>query len=295
MLKSCDLIVNATLADMPLLRLIGSNICESCAYTAMKKFLVIDMGPRVRTYRLSDVTPVSIKDYLDVLELFDKVIFLEPNHDDEARVLRQSFRKSGHRNDHRGGPIYQYLKPILESSADYFCHLDCDVIFHVSPGINWITQAISCLEAHSDIAAVSPHDGPACDLGDLIVPVGTVVQDRDELRLLNFISTRIFVMSKEWLLAQLPMAPQYSMRRDRVRAVLSGSSALLPLEVHLSNLCNQQGLWRAMLSAENAWCLHLPAHSEDVLARLPRILNRIALNDYPADQKGNFDLMPNNW
>lgn len=295
MAKSCDLIVNATPADMPLLRLIGQNFCEACDYPGMTKVLVIDMAARRHTYRRADAAPVTVEDYPDVLGLFDKVTFLAPDRAAETRVLRRAFRASGHRSDHRGGPIYQYLGPILDSTAEYFCHLDCDILFYTAPGVNWISQAISTLEAHDDVAAAAPHSGPACTMAQLAQPTGFTVRERGDLRLIDFVSTRKFVMSKDWLLSQLPMAPRYSGRRDRLRALVRGTSALLPLEVHLSGLFREQGLWRADLPADQAWCLHLPSHSAQVQAQLPGILSRIAANDVPDGQRGHFDLRLEGW
>lgn len=293
---TCDLIINATRFDFPLLEITAPNMLRASEFAFGQKTLVVDIGARHGAYR-NDRAAEGIDLSDQVRALFDRIVFIQPGDEKKDDVLSSFFSgRSGRRLDHRGGPIYPYLKPMLSSNADYICHLDCDILFFFRPGFSWIEKGVSVLEAFPDILAVAPHSGPPCDIARFAAAQPGRVEEREGLRLVDRLSTRKFLISSRWLRSLTPVTPQYvRSKRRRLAAWAAGRSALLPLEIHLTNIMRSSDGWRADLPASDCWSFHCPERTDRFMQILPDILRKVESDAFPNEQAGAYDLLLEPW
>lgn len=289
---TCEIIINATPNDLPILSKLAHHIIHQCAFPFFKKTLVLDFGRRRSQYRSTDQSVFKHQFPEDHLPFstFDETVHVNDSSHLHDNVLQRTFRSGyGRRNDHRGGPIYQYMLPIIQSEADYICHFDCDIILYSKPGFSWVAEGINILSTREEVFSVSPHSGPPCAPTEYHQP-GNEVRHEATLRLVNCISSRKFLFNRSRFLSMLPMQPKFSSRRDRFMSLLSGRSALLPLESQITDLMRNSGLWRAEVSAECCWSLHCKEHSTDILRTLESIMGLVEKGLFPDAQKGYYDI-----
>lgn len=295
---TCELIINATPNDFPILSRLASHIIRQCAFPFSKKTLAVDYGRRRNQYVTSNaniLSEESATDGLSFLNDFDDIIEIhESSHRNDDILYFMFGTHIAKTHDHRGGPVYQYLLPIFKSDANYICHFDCDILLYSSPGFSWVAEGIELLRTREDIFSVAPHSGPPCEPSQYNQP-GNEVRHEGALRLVNCLSTRKFLFDRAAFMEMTPLKPRFSSRRDRLMSLLPGRSALLPLETHITQNMRHKGLWRADLPGETSWSLHCREHTPKLLVSLNSLIELVERGIFPDTQKGQYDLILPLW
>ena len=203
-----------------------------------------------------------------------------------------------HKETHcfRGYPIYGSFKQFFDNDADYILHLDCDMIFHETPGFSWIKEGIRVMEENEDILCVLPKGGPSTK--DKSLHQGTNEYQVDENRglyLFKNFTSRHYLIHKERFLSLLPLKPLWLSWRDPIKSRLFGSGKMLCWEAMVQHALEKSHMWRADLMSDQAWSLHPGDRSEKFYQLLPQIIKSVHINEFPEKQRGHFDLKLNDW
>ena len=70
---------------------------------------------------------------------------------------------------------------------------------------------------------------------------------------------------------------------------------MLCWEAMVEKVLENSSLWRADLMSDQAWSLHPGDRSEKFYNLLPEIIESMNRNEFPAEQRGHFDLKLNAW
>lgn len=196
----------------------------------------------------------------------------------------------------RGYPTFGSIKQFHESDDDYILHLDCDMIFYESSNFSWIQQAVQIMQENEDIACVLPRGGPPTFNGRL--QQGTTKYEFDRKRNLylfkNFTS-RHYLVHRERFLNLLPMKPIWLSWREPFKSLIWGNGKMLCWEAIVGKALENSNYWRADLASSDAWSIHPGDRSEQFYELLPVIFEKISLNQFPDEQRGNFDLVLESW
>ena len=197
-------------------------------------------------------------------------------------------RKFSSHSDHRGGPLFQYLMPMRKCETRFVCHFDCDVLLFSRDAYSWVETGIEMIKAQPHIVAAAPCSRPPTDDGTYFQP-GNRVAGFGDAHLVNCISTRKFLLDLDWMKSRLPMQAKLSGRKARLKSLLFGSSATLPLENHVTDQMRKETLWRLDVSGADAWSLHLAVHDWELVRVLPRLVQLVEDNVFPREQMGRYD------
>ena len=203
-----------------------------------------------------------------------------------------------HRETHcfRGYPIYGSFKQFLGTDSEYILHLDCDMIFYESPSFSWIREGIRIMEENKDILCVLPKGGPPTKDGTL--HQGTTEYQADKKRdlfLFKNFTSRHYLIHKERFMSLLPLKPEWLSWREPIKSRLFGNGKMLCWETMVEKALGNSDLWRADLMSDQAWSLHPGDRSEKFYNLLPGIIESINRNEFPAEQRGHFDLRLQAW
>ena len=196
----------------------------------------------------------------------------------------------------RGYPIYGSFKQFLGTDSEYILHLDCDMIFYESPGFSWIREGIRIMEENKDILCVLPKGGPPTKDGTL--HQGTTEYQADKKRdlfLFKNFTSRHYLIHKERFMSLLPLKPEWLSWREPIKSRLFGNGKMLCWETMVEKALGNSDLWRADLMSDQAWSLHPGDRSEKFYNLLPGIIESINRNEFPAEQRGHFDLRLQAW
>ena len=203
-----------------------------------------------------------------------------------------------HRETHcfRGYPIYGSFKQFFDNDADYILHLDCDMIFHETPGFSWIKEGIRVMQENEDILCVLPKGGPPTK--DKSLHQGTNEYHVDENRglyLFKNFTSRHYLIHRERFLSLLPLKPLWLSWREPIKTRLFGNGKMLCWEAMVEHALEESDMWRADLMTDQAWSLHPGDRSEEFYQLLPQVIDSVNRNEFPEEQRGHFDLRLSDW
>ena len=196
----------------------------------------------------------------------------------------------------RGYPIHGSFKQFSDTDSKYILHLDCDMIFYEAPKYSWIQEGMRIMEENEDILCVLPKGGPPTKDGSL--HQGTTQYQVDEKRglyLFKNFTSRHYLVHRERFLSLMPMKPLWLSWREPIKSRLFGNGKMLCWEAMVEKALENSSLWRADLMSDQAWSLHPGDRSEKFYNLLPEIIESMNRNEFPAGQRGHFDLKLNAW
>jgi hypothetical protein len=222
---------------------------------------------------------------------FDRVVYLRPG-DAVLRAVAKKYLRNliAGTHDAKGTPILAYLAALEVTESRYVVHYDADMLLHQDPGYDWTVEAIERMSklpraviatprvsppfaAYRNLPdATSLHEGPTPEL----VNGGWLV---------NWFSTRCFLMDRERLAGYLPLPRGRLLLELVARRILNRGYPLL-LEIMLCRRIGDEGGRRLDLKSERAWILHPDDKGARFLQLLPAIQQAIAAGDIPLEQRG---------
>ncbi|MCF3648682.1 hypothetical protein [Synoicihabitans lomoniglobus] len=197
------------------------------------------------------------------------------------------------RKDFRGGPYYAYLFGLSEARHDHVLHLDSDLLFggH-SP--HWMKEALADQAADERVLISAPLPGPPAPDGALHSQVTSPVPNRPNTHDFDFMSTRLFMLSKtrfrDTIRALEPRRPP--VWRDSIKAMVEGNPAEDLPEHLFTSAMRKHGLVRREFlgTGKGMWHLHPPYRCRDFYDKLPDLIARCKSGDIPYDQRGDHDI-----
>ena len=203
-----------------------------------------------------------------------------------------------HRETHcfRGYPIYGSFKQFTDTEAKYILHFDCDMIFYEEPNFSWINEGVRVMEENEDILCVLPRGGPPTKDG--LLHQGTTDYNIDEKRglyLFKNFTSRHYLIHRERFLSLLPLKPLWLSWREPIKSRLFGTGKMLCWESIVEHALEKSDLWRADLMTDQAWSIHPGDRSAEFYQLLPKIIDSVNRNEFPEEQRGNFDLRLCDW
>ena len=93
----------------------------------------------------------------------------------------------------------------------------------------------------------------------------------------------------------MPMKPIWLSWREPIKSRLFGNGKMLCWEAMVEHALQKSDMWRADLMSDQAWSLHPGDRSEKFYNLLPEIIESMNRNEFPAEQRGHFDLKLNAW
>jgi hypothetical protein len=195
--------------------------------------------------------------------------------------------------DFRGGPFYSYFFALDAASHEFVLHTDSDLLFG-GGSQSWIADGIRLLKELPEVLICSPFPGPPTADGQLRQQSGTTVPMAFPAVSFDHVTTRVFFVNRQSLLAlaPLPRKKKFQGRRNRVRAFVGRTSVYDLPERLLSDAMQSRGLKRlnALGPSPGMWTLHLEDRSPRVLAQLPELVRRVEMADVPEAQRGYYDV-----
>lgn len=227
---------------------------------------------------------------------FDIEIFFPNTH--EVCDLSMTHFGSAFRETHcfRGYPIHGSIRQFHKNDSDYILHLDCDMIFHEASKFSWIKEGIRVMEDNEDILCILPRGGPPTENGSL--HQGTTHYETDETRglyLFKNFTSRHYLIHRQRFMKLLPMSPLWLSWREPIKSKLFGKGKMLCWESMVSEALEKSRYWRADLMSDQSWSLHPGDRCNRFYKLLPKIMEKVSLNQFPQDQSGHFDLKLKSW
>jgi hypothetical protein len=196
----------------------------------------------------------------------------------------------------RGYPIYGSFKQFLDTDSKYVLHLDCDMIFYEDPAFSWVQEGIKVMEENEDILCVLPRGGPPTKDGSLHQGTTTYeVDEKRELYLFKNFTSRHYLIHRKRFLSLLPLKPLWLSWREPIKSRLFGNGKMLCWEAMVEHALEKSHMWRADLMTEKAWSIHPGDRSHEFYKLLPQIIDSVNRNEFPAEQRGHFDLRLKDW
>ena len=216
----------------------------------------------------------------------------------EVQMLSSIHFGVPHRETHcfRGYPVHGSIHQFHQKDSDYILHLDCDMIFHETLGFSWIKEGIRIMEENEDILCVLPRGGAPTKGGSL--HQGTTSYKVDENRglyLFKNFTSRHYLIHRERFLSLLPLKPLWLSWREPIKSRLLGNGKMLCWEAMVQHALEKSHMWRADLMTEKAWSIHPGDRSHEFYKLLPQIIDSVNRNEFPAEQRGHFDLRLKDW
>lgn len=198
-------------------------------------------------------------------------------------------------HNYKGYPILGSIFSIEECKSDYMLHFDSDMLMYQQPNHNWIAEAVKIMEENPKMMFVRPLAGPPTkekksEPFDVFKTFGSRVYLIDCQRFDKFLPIPVLWRNynQKWM-NSLPTKLQTALSN------LTGKGKLDSWEIMVTLGLEQTDYFRANLTNPAAWTLHPKDRSPAFLAALPNIIARIEAGDFPAQQAGEYDLIPEAW
>ncbi|HLO85501.1 MAG TPA: hypothetical protein VK203_10935 [Nostocaceae cyanobacterium] len=218
----------------------------------------------------------------------------------DATYHNQMYRKHFGRtirftHNYKGYPILGSIFGIEECKSDYVLHFDSDMLMYQSRNFNWIKEGIDLMERNSQMMFIRPMAGPPTDK-----------KKSEPFEVFKIFSSRVYLINRERYNKFLPLPIiWHSYRQNWINYLpnqlkttlsnLTGKGKLDSWEIMVTRKLEKTDYYRANLTNPNAWTLHPKDRSPAFIQALPEIIARIETGDFPSQQAGNYDLIPEAW
>ena len=195
------------------------------------------------------------------------------------------------RQTYRVGPFHAYFDGWFATTQKYLFHLDSDMLLGGHPA-GWMEEAIALLQADPSVFACNPLPGPPRTDFGINQPSQPLSAPRGAHSIDGF-SSRIFFMARERLVNPAPKLPlKRAYWRGRLRGLLEGTSGIALPEDIIGEQMRRLGQHRVdfLGAAPGCWSLHPPFRNPEFFRRLEEIVTRVERDDFPAAQRGDYDL-----
>ncbi|BCL36993.1 hypothetical protein [Nostoc sp. MS1] len=226
----------------------------------------------------------------------DRVVDINYDADYHNQVYKKHFGTPiRFTHNYKGYPILGSIFSIEECKSDYMLHFDSDMLMYQKPNHNWIAEAVKLMEENPQMMFVRPLAGPP-----------TNKKKTEPYDVFKTFGSRAYLINCKRFDKFLPMPVLWRDYKTTwinslptplktVLNNLTGKGKLDSWEIMVTLKLQQTDYFRANLTNPAAWTLHPKDRSPAFLAALPNIIARIEAGDFPAQQAGEYDLIPEAW
>ncbi|MBD2593810.1 hypothetical protein H6G74_05635 [Nostoc spongiaeforme FACHB-130] len=230
------------------------------------------------------------------LGVVDRIVDINYDKNYHEQVYKKHFgTQIRFTHNYKGYPILGSAFSIEECKSDYMLHFDSDMLMYQNPNHNWINQAIQLMTENPQMMFVRPLAGPP-----------TAKKKSEPYDIFKTFGSRVYLINCQRFNQLLPLPIiwcKYNKQwmnnlPTQLKTALSnftGKGKLDSWEVMVTEKLKQTDYFRANLTNPAAWTLHPKDRSPEFIAALPKIIARIEAGDFPAQQAGNYDLIPEAW
>lgn len=193
---------------------------------------------------------------------------------------------------YRRGPCLAYFDGWNATNQPYLFHLDSDIFLGGDFG-SWMDSSIRLIQTDPCIFACNPLPGPPRIDGTLNQSdLGAHPAIPGSHRFSTFTSRLFLVRRSDLIGSRRPLPWKPANLRNRLRAHLEGLPRLDLPENLLTRRMRHLGQFRMDHpgAGSPAFSLHPPHRNEDFYRRLPELVARAESDDYPAAQRGCYDI-----
>ena len=304
---SCSLWILIARTDLPFMMQTIPHLVKMCNYSFEEKVLAIDTAPLSgeKINRPGVGTLEELRDSADKLlkaGIVDRVVDINYDPAYRKKVYQKHFgfplRQT---HNHKGYPILGTIFTIEECKSDYMLHFDSDMLMYQNPNYNWIEEAITLMEKHSQLMSLRPLTGPPTQDGNLY-------QNQEYQKCeagfyqFKFFSSRAYLIRRKTFDKLLPFPIIWRPYKNKfieklpinlqtVLNYLLKKGKLDSWEIMVSQKLNNTNYFRGVLSNNQAWTIHPKDRSSEFIDALPKIINKIEAGIYPPEQAGHYDLI----
>jgi hypothetical protein len=282
--------ISLTPADLPHARVILPHQVRQLGSHVSTVMLTIDAKTA------EEIERQPLLRWLETLgSLHPDVIVRDVDHSDAARARVGDVFFGGHRPpriDFRGRPIHSYLEPVLAAPTDWVLHLDSDM-FIGGGSQTWVREACARLTSDPRLVLASPYPGPPrLDRKVLRQPDAEYIPQEAAILVANM-SSRVFLAHVPTFVERLaPIGLLRAPLKGRLWTLRHPNPPFQKLELAVTARMRAQSLRRIDLlgSPPGMWSLHPPYRTREFYERLPELVARVENDDFPLEQRGDFDL-----
>lgn len=208
-------------------------------------------------------------------------------------------------HNYKGYPILGSIFKIEECKSDYMVHFDSDMMMYQQPDFSWIKEGIELMDKHSKIMFVRPLAGPPTADGTIFQKASYQLHP-DGFYQFKFFGSRLYLINRKRFEQLLPLPIIWRSYRQsflnrfplfikNYLNIYAGKGKLESWEIMVSKKLEQTDYIRATLTNPKAWTLHPIDRSPAFIKALPHIIEKIEAGEFPSEQAGHYDLIPQLW
>lgn len=291
----CSLVINVSMADVPILRYTIPHILSSHKVEFSDMVLVIDERPIEG--RIGQQGQHSLTELLAALDAIRQMgyEFRQVRVDYSSAAIQDTFyRWFGH--DHvglrcaGGTPIYAFLFGLDQAREDFRLHLDSDMLVHDPGPRSWVGRAIEIIKEYPEILFVNQTFGPQCK-DDSLHPFLAPYHPGLGQRVAQTFSTRCFLFNMAKLRSQF--LPIEAIRHPFLKTLIyrvQGRSPFVALEEMIAHRLRATGTYRCDL--DRSWGFNLHAWNKQVFhdPRIGDVIRCVQQGKIPPGQCGKPNL-----
>lgn len=298
---SCSLWIFVALPDTSFLLQTIPHLVKVNNFPFEERVLAVDTAPLMgdKVTRPFIGTMEELRDCTEKLlqaGVVDRVVDINYDANYHKQVYKKHFGTPiRFTHNYKGYPILGSIFSIEECKSNYMLHFDSDMLMYQQPNHNWIAEAVKLMEENPQMMFVRPLAGPPknekkLEQFDVFKTFGSRVYLIDCKRFDKFLPIPVLWRNynQKWM-NNLPTKLQTALSN------LTGKGKLDSWEIMVTLGLEQTEYFRANLTNPAAWTLHPKDRSPEFLAALPNMIARIEAGDFPAQQAGEYDLIPEAW
>lgn len=209
-------------------------------------------------------------------------------------------------HNYKGYPILGSIFKIEDCQSDYILHFDSDMLLYQQADYSWIEEGIHLTEKHSELMSIQPLPGPPTGKESVMYQSVPYQQDPDGFCKFKFFGSRTYLINRKRFDSLLPLPTVFRTYNNPVinrlpiglktlYSMVTGRGSFDSWEIMVSKKLGQSNFFRGALSNPMAWTLHPKDRSPAFFKALPDIIKRIEAGDFPPQQAGHYDLIPDAW
>ncbi|ACK67718.1 conserved hypothetical protein [Rippkaea orientalis PCC 8801] len=310
-LPSCSLWIFVARTDVPFILYTIPHLVKMNNFPFEEKVLAIDTAPLTgdKVSRLGIGTMEELRNCTQKLlksGVVDRVVDINYETSYRHRLSQKHFGsplRSTH--NYKGYPILGSIFTIEECKSEYMLHFDSDMLLHQDIDYNWIAEGIKLMQKYPKMMSIRPLTGPPAKEGK-IYQFSSYEEDPDGFYRFKFFGSRVYLINCQqfasltpfpiiWCSYRQKFIDQFPLGLKILLNNLTGKGKLESWEVMVSKKLEESDYFRAVLTQSKAWTLHPKDRSPEFIQALPDIIKRIEAGDYPIEQAGHYDLIPELW
>lgn len=310
-LPSCSLSFFVARTDVEFMLNTIPNIVRMSNYPFTERVLAVDTAPLSgdKVMRPGIGTMEQLRECTQQLlhkGVVDRVVDINYSPAYRSKIYHKHFGspiRATH--NYKGYPILGSIFAIEECQSEYVVHFDSDMMMYQDPDYSWVQEGIELMKKHSNLMFLRPRSGPPREDGR-IIEGEPYAEHPDGFYQYHFFGSRVYLLNRQRFSKLLPLPiiwrPYIQKFMDYLPVTLktlsnniTGKGKLESWEVMVSKKLEKTDYFRGTLTNCKAWTLHPIDRSSAFIQALPSIIKRIEAGEYPLEQAGYYDLIPNLW